>query len=319
MPITLAIHGGAGNITPAIMNKEQEAQYHAGLQEALHKGYAILADGGAAMDAVVAAISVLEDNPLFNAGRGAVFTKKGLNEMDAAIMDGSNLAAGAIAGVRNIKNPIKLAREVMLRSGHVFLSGNGAAEFALKQGIEMAPDDYFFNKSRYDQWVEIRDSDFYQLDHKEDNLKGPLPKTNPDYKYGTVGAVACDAHGNLAGGTSTGGMTNKRFGRIGDSPVIGAGTYANNATCAISCTGHGEYFLRAVVAHDVSCLMEYKGLNLQQACDKVIKDKLVKMGGEGGLIAVDAHGNYDFCFNSAGMYRAMKNNEGKEIVAYYGE
>ncbi len=318
MPITLVIHGGAGNITPAIMNKEQEAQYHAGLEEALQKGYSVLAGGGAAMDAVVAAISVMEDNPLFNAGRGAVFTKKGLNEMDAAIMDGSNLAAGAIAGVRNIKNPIKLAREVMLHSGHVFLSGKGASEFALKQGIEMAPDEYFFNKSRYDQWVEIRDSDFYQLDHKEDNLKGPLPKTNPDYKYGTVGAAACDAQGNLAAGTSTGGMTNKRYGRIGDSPVIGAGTYANNATCAISCTGHGEYFLRAVVAHDVSCLMEYKGMTLQQACDKVIKDKLVKMGGEGGLIAVDAQGNYDFCFNSAGMYRGMKNSEGKEIVAYYG-
>ncbi|MDR3679266.1 MAG: isoaspartyl peptidase/L-asparaginase [Flavipsychrobacter sp.] len=318
MPITLVIHGGAGNITPAIMNKEQEAQYHAGLEEALQKGYSVLAGGGAAIDAVVAAISVMEDNPLFNAGRGAVFTKKGLNEMDAAIMDGSNLAAGAIAGVRNIKNPIKLAREVMLHSGHVFLSGKGASEFALKQGIEMAPDEYFFNKSRYDQWVEIRDSDFYQLDHKEDNLKGPLPKTNPDYKYGTVGAAACDAQGNLAAGTSTGGMTNKRYGRIGDSPVIGAGTYANNATCAISCTGHGEYFLRAVVAHDISCLMEYKGMTLQQACDKVIKDKLVKMGGEGGLIAVDAQGNYDFCFNSAGMYRAMKNNEGKEIVAYYG-
>ncbi len=242
--------------------------------------------------------------------------KKVSNEMDAAIMDGSNLAAGAIAGVRNIKNPILLAREVMLHSGHVLLSGSGAAEFALNQGIEMAPDEYFFNKSRYDQWVEIRDTDFYQLDHKDDNLKGPLPNT--DYKFGTVGAVACDEKGNIAGGTSTGGMTNKRFGRIGDSPVIGAGTYANNKTCAISCTGHGEYFLRAVVAHDVSCLMEYKGLSLQDACNKVIKDKLVKIGGEGGLIAVDAKGNYDFCFNSAGMYRGMRNSEGKEQIAFYG-
>lgn len=316
MAITLVIHGGAGNITPAIMNKEQEDEYHNGLKTALNAGYAILNSGGTALDAVVAAISSLEDNPLFNAGRGAVFTKKGLNEMDAAIMDGSNLAAGAVAGVRNIKNPIKLAREVMLHSGHVFLSGKGAGEFALTQGIEMKPDSYFFNKSRYDQWVEIRDSDFYQLDHKEDNLKGPLPNT--DHKFGTVGAAACDAHGNLAAGTSTGGMTNKRFGRIGDSPVIGAGTYANNKTCAISCTGHGEYFLRAVVAYDVSCLMEYKGLSLHDACNVVIKDKLVKMGGEGGLIAVDAQGNYDFCFNSAGMYRAVRNNEGKEEVAYYG-
>jgi L-asparaginase / beta-aspartyl-peptidase len=315
MSFTLVIHGGAGNITPALMNKEQEELYRQGLKEALDNGYKVLANGGSSTDAVIAAVSTLEDNPLFNAGRGAVFTKKGLNEMDAAIMDGSNLAAGAIAGVRNIKNPVKLAHEVMLHSGHVFLSGSGAAEFALNQGIEMAPDEYFFNKSRYDQWVEIRDSDFYQLDHKEDNLKGPLPNT--DSKFGTVGAVACDIHGNLAAATSTGGMTNKRFGRIGDSPVIGAGTYANNKTCAISCTGHGEYFLRAVVAYDVSCLMEYRGLSLQDACSTVIKDKLVKMGGEGGLIAVDAKGYYDFCFNSAGMYRGMKNSTGEEVVAFY--
>ncbi len=317
MAFTLVIHGGAGNITPAIMNAEQEKQYSAGLKEALDKGYEILHKGGSAMDAVIASITTLEDNPLFNAGRGAVFTKKGLNEMDAAIMDGSNLMAGAVAGVRNIKNPIKLAREIMLKSGHVFLSGEGAAEFALNQGIEMAPDEYFFNRLRYDQWVEIRDSDFYQLDHKADNLKGQA--ANPEYKFGTVGAVACDEQGNLAAGTSTGGMTNKRFGRIGDSPVIGAGTYANNKTCAISCTGHGEPFLRAVVAHDVSCIMEYKGLSLQDACALVIKDKLVKIGGEGGLIAVDAKGNYDFCFNSAGMYRGMRDSEGKSMVAFYGE
>lgn len=316
MSFTLVIHGGAGNITPAIMNKEQEQQYTMGLKAALDKGYEVLRNGGSSLDTVVAAISVLEDNPLFNAGRGAVFTKKGLNEMDASLMDGSNLMAGAIAGVRNIKNPIKLAREVMLHSGHVFLSGEGAAEFALSQGIEMAPDEYFFNRSRYDQWVEIRDTDFYQLDHKDDNLKGTIPNT--DYKYGTVGAVCCDEQGNIAAGTSTGGMTNKRFGRIGDSPVIGAGTYANNKTCGISCTGHGEHFLRAVVAHDVSCLMEYKGLSLHEACEIVIKDKLVKIGGEGGLIAVDSKGNYDFCFNSAGMYRGMKNSERDEVVAFYG-
>ena len=317
MPFTLAIHGGAGNITPAIMNKDQETQYRAGLKEALDKGYELLHNGGTALDAVIAAICAMEDNPLFNAGRGAVFTKKGLNEMDAALMDGSNLMAGAVAGVRNIKNPIVLAREVMLHSGHVFLSGSGAGEFALNQGIEMAPDEYFFNKSRYDQWVEIRDTNYTQLDHKGDNLKGDvLP--NPGNKFGTVGAVACDAYGNIAAGTSTGGMTNKRYGRIGDSPIIGAGTYANNNTCAISCTGHGEPFIRAVVAHDVSCLMEYKGLSLQDACATVIKDKLVKMGGEGGLIAVDAKGNYDFCFNSAGMYRGMRNSEGKEVVAFYG-
>jgi beta-aspartyl-peptidase (threonine type) len=316
MPITLVIHGGAGNVTPAMMTKEQEVDYTNGLRAALDKGYAVLKGGGTSLDAVVAAIAELEDNPLFNAGRGSVFTKKGLNEMDAALMDGSNLAAGAVAGVRNIKNPIRLAKEIMLHSGHVFLSGSGAAEYALTRGIDMAPDDYFFNKLRYDQWVKIRDSNFTQLDHEGDNLKGDEHK-DPEYKFGTVGAVACDEHGNLAAGTSTGGMTNKRFGRIGDSPVIGAGTYANNNTCAISCTGHGEFFLRAVVAHDVSCLIEYKGLSLTEACNTVVKDKLVKMGGEGGLIAVNAKGEHEFCFNSAGMYRGMRNDTGKEEIAFY--
>lgn len=318
MSFTLVIHGGAGNITTAIMDKQMEADYTAGLTASLDKGYAVLKDGGSALDAVVAAIAAMEDNPIFNAGRGSVFTKKGLNEMDAAIMDGSNLAAGAVAGVRNVKNPIMLAKEIMLHSGHVFLSGSGAADYALTRGLQIEPDSYFFNQSRYDQWVEIRDTDFTQLDHKGDNLKGSaVPNTG--HKFGTVGAVACDIHGNIAAGTSTGGMTNKRFGRIGDSPVIGAGTYANNATCAISCTGHGEFFLRSVVAHDISCLIEYKGMTLQQACDTVVKDKLVKMGGEGGLIAVNARGEYDFCFNSAGMYRGMRNSNGEEVVAYYGE
>ncbi len=313
--VTLVIHGGAGNITPAMMNAQQEQEYNDGLKLALDRGYDILRAGGAATDAVIAAITELENNPIFNAGRGSVFTKKGLHEMDAAIMDGKTLEAGAVAGVRNVKNPIVLANEVMRHSGHVFLSGQGASEFALSRGVEYAPDDYFFNKQRYEQWIKIRDSDFTQLDHEGDNLKGVAPNT--DHKFGTVGAVACDALGNLAAGTSTGGMTNKRFGRIGDSPVVGAGTYANNNSCAISCTGHGEFFLRAVVAYDVSCLMEYKGLSLQQACDTVIKDKLVKLGGEGGLIAVDAKGNHTFSFNSAGMYRAMRNSEAQDIVAYY--
>jgi L-asparaginase / beta-aspartyl-peptidase len=317
MPYTLVIHGGAGNIKPGMLTAEQEIAYRDGLQQALHAGYAVLENNGTATDAVVTAISVLEDNPLFNAGKGSVFTKKGLNEMDAAIMDGHAHAAGAVAGVRNIKNPIKLAQEVMLHSGHVFLSGYGATEFAITRGMEHTPDEYFFNAARYDQWVEIRDSDFYQLDHKDDNLKGPAVKA--DQKFGTVGAAALDSFGNLAAGTSTGGMTNKRYGRIGDSPVIGAGTYANNATCAISCTGHGEFFLRAVVAHDVSCLMEYGGLSLNDACNKVVKDKLLNMGGEGGLIAVDHNGNYSFCFNSAGMYRAAKSSTGKEETAFYGD
>lgn len=314
--VTLAIHGGAGNIYPGFLSPAQEAEYTSGLQAALDDGYEILFEGGTALDAVVAAIVSLENNPLFNAGRGSVFTKKGLNEMDAALMNGRDLAAGAVSGVRNIKNPITLAREVMLHSGHVMLSDKGAAEFALKQGIPMAPDDYFFTKYRYDQWVEIRDSDNYQLDHKEDNLKGPVP--NKDFKFGTVGAVACDKEGNLAAGTSTGGMTNKRFGRIGDSPIIGAGTYANNNTCAISCTGHGEYFLRAVAAYDVSCLMEYRGMSLQEATDTVVNKKLKAMGGEGGMIALDNTGHHAFTFNSTGMFRAFQNSDGGKEVGFYG-
>lgn len=312
---TIVVHGGAGNITPAMMTAEQEYQYQLALVGARERGFEILRTGGTAVDAVVAAIVELENNPLFNAGRGSVFTKKGLHEMDAAVMSGKDLAAGAVAGVRNIKNPILLAREVMNHSGHVFLSGKGAGEFALSRSLEMAPDEYFHNQDRYDQWISIRDSDFYQLDHKDDNLKGMT--ANAEHKFGTVGAVACDAQGNLAAATSTGGMTNKRFGRIGDSPVIGSGTYANNKTCAISCTGHGEFFLRAVVAYDVSCLMEYRGASLQEACDIVVQEKLKSIGGEGGLIAADSQGNHVFCFNSAGMYRAFQNSKGAEGVGFY--
>ncbi|MDI9319228.1 MAG: isoaspartyl peptidase/L-asparaginase [Phycisphaerales bacterium] len=314
---TLIIHGGAGNIYKGMLTDQQEIDYQNGLKYALDKGYEILKNGGTAPDAVIAAIVAMEDNPLFNAGKGAVFTKKGVHEMDACIMDGKDLSAGAVAGVRHIKNPIALANEVMLHSGHVFLSGSGAGEFALQQGLATLPDEYFFNKERYEQWIEIRDSNFYQLDHKADNLKGVAP--NPNHKFGTVGAAACDAQGNIAAGTSTGGMTNKRFGRIGDSPVVGSGTYANNATCAISCTGHGEFFLRAVVAHDISCLIEYKGISLHEACDFVVKDKLKKMGGEGGLIAVNRLGEAHFSYNSTGMNRAMRNSEGQEIVAFYGD
>jgi beta-aspartyl-peptidase (threonine type) len=311
---TLAIHGGAGTILKSMLTPELEKSYEAGLQHALDAGYAVLSQQGTALDAVQAAIVSLENNELFNAGRGSVFTKKGVNEMDAAIMNGSNLEGGAVAGVRNIKNPITLAKEVMLHSGHVMLSGNGAKEFALNRGIEMATDEYFFTKYRYDQWIDIRDSDFYQLDHKEDNLKG-MPQQ--EKKFGTVGAAALDVHGHIAAGTSTGGMTNKRYGRIGDSPLLGVGTYANDATCGISCTGHGEYFMRAVVAYDVSCLMEYKGLSLHDACHTVVKEKLVKLGGEGGLIAVDGKGNFELCYNSEGMYRGVRTSEGINKVAIY--
>jgi beta-aspartyl-peptidase (threonine type) len=311
---TIAIHGGAGTILKSMLTPELEIRYNQGLQEALDAGYDVLKEQGTSLNAIVEAIKKLENNELFNAGRGAVFTNKGIHEMDACIMTGHDLDAGAVAGISNIKNPIELAKYVMLESGHVLLSGQGAKEFATSKGFEHIEDDYFFNQYRHDQWVEIRGSEFYQLDHKEDQLKG-FP--HEDKKFGTVGAVALDQHGHLAAGTSTGGMTNKRFGRIGDSPVPGSGTYANDRTCAVSCTGHGEYFLRAVVAYDVSCLMEYKGLSLQEACAVVVQDKLVKLGGEGGLIAVDAMGNYDLCFNSEGMYRGIRTSEGINKISIY--
>jgi beta-aspartyl-peptidase (threonine type) len=311
--ISIAIHGGAGTILKEDMTPELEEAYRKALQEALDGGYAVVENGGTAVNAVKAAVVILEDSPLFNAGKGSVFTKKGLNEMDAAIMDGRNLDAGAIAGVRNIRNPIELAEEVMMHSGHVFLSGKGANDFAIKQGIKLEPDEYFYSEYRYDQWREIRDSDLYQLDHKSDKLVGLMK----DKKFGTVGAVACDEEGNVAAATSTGGMTNKRYGRIGDSPMIGVGTYANNKTCAISCTGHGEIFIKAVAAYDVSCLMEYKNLTLQEACEEVVLKKLVAMHGDGGLIAVDASGNVAMVFNSAGMYRGMKNSDGENIIGIY--
>ncbi|MEP6927410.1 MAG: isoaspartyl peptidase/L-asparaginase, partial [Ginsengibacter sp.] len=284
------------------------------LKDALDAGYAVLEIGGTAVSAVKAAVVVMEDNALFNAGKGAVFTKKGVNELDAAIMDGSTLNAGAITGVRNIRNPVELAEEVMIHSGHVFLSGKGANDFAIKQGVKLEPDEYFYSEYRYDQWREIRDSDLYQLDHKNDKLVGLMK----DKKFGTVGAVACDSDGNIAAATSTGGMTNKRFGRIGDSPMIGSGTYANNKTCAISCTGHGEIFIKAVAAYDVSCLMEYKNMSLQQACEEVVMKKLIAMHGEGGLIGVDGKGNAALVFNSSGMYRGLKNSDGENVIAIYG-
>lgn len=310
---TLALHGGAGTILKEDMTPELEAAYLKGLEDALAAGYAVLDEGGTAVNAVKATVVVLEDNMLFNAGRGSVFTKKGLQEMDAAIMEGSTLSAGAVAGVRNVRNPIELAMEVMRNSNHVFLSGKGANDFAIRQGIKLEPDEFFFSQFRYDQWKAIRDSDNYSLDHTHQQVEELMR----DKKFGTVGAVACDAAGNIAAATSTGGMTNKKYGRIGDSPLIGAGTYANNTTCAISATGHGEPFIRGVAAYDVSCLMEYKGLSLQQAMHKVVHEKLIKLEGEGGMIGVDAQGNGAMIFNSAGMYRAMKSSDGIHEVAIY--
>ena len=310
---TLTIHGGAGTILKADMTPELEKAYAEGLRIALEAGFAVLEEGGTAVNSVKAALVVLEDNILFNAGRGSVFTKKGVQEMDAAIMDGVDLSAGAVSGVRNVRNPIELAAEVMRNSNHVFLSGKGANDFAIKQGIKLEPDEYFFSQFRYDQWKAIRDSDNYSLDHTNQDIEELMR----DRKFGTIGAAACDKNGNIAAATSTGGMTNKKYGRIGDSPLIGCGTYANNKTCAISCTGHGEMFIRAVAAYDVSCLMEYKNMSLEKAMNHVVNEKLVLFGGEGGMIGVDAQGNYAMLFNSAGMYRAVKTSEDFQHVAIY--
>jgi L-asparaginase / beta-aspartyl-peptidase len=297
----IAIHGGAGTILPSSMTLEKEQQYEQALQEAITSGEAILKIGGSSLDAVEASIRTLEDNPLFNAGKGAVFTHDGKNELDASIMNGKDLTAGAVAGVSNIKNPITLAKAIMQQSEHVFMAGAGAVEFARKVHTQFMPDDYFFVQARYDQLELAKKSNSILLDHTG----------NKEKKFGTVGAVALDVHGNLAAGTSTGGMTNKQHGRVGDTPMIGAGTYANNLTCAVSCTGHGEFFIRSVVAYDISCLMEYKGLSLKDACEIVVHQKLVKLGGEGGLIALDSRGNIELSFNSEGMYRAAK-KEGED-------
>jgi L-asparaginase / beta-aspartyl-peptidase len=309
---TLAIHGGAGTIRREKMTAEKEAAYNNGLAAALEAGYAVLDSGGSAVEAARAAVISLEDNILFNAGRGSVFAKDGCQEMDAAIMDGRNLEAGAVAAVRNIRNPIELAYEVMVHSDHVLLMGKGANDFALKQGVRMEPDEYFYSEFRYNQWQAVRNSDQITLDHSNE----PVNKDN-EKKFGTVGAVACDKEGNLAAATSTGGMTNKDYGRVGDSPLIGIGNYANNRTCAISCTGHGELFMRTVAAYDVSALMEYRGLTLQSAMDEVVNKKLLAIGGEGGMIGVDANGNPAMVLNSAGMYRAVKSSDGLYEIAIY--
>lgn len=306
---SIAIHGGAGTILRTLMTPEKEDAYTRALGHALDAGYRILQRGGSSVDAVEASVMALENFPLFNAGKGSVFTHTGTHEMDASIMDGKTLEAGAVSGVSNVQNPIALAREIKDKSGHVFLCGREAETFARGVGLPFQPDEYFYEEGRYRQWQEVKDQEGYQLDHTVNSGEGK--------KFGTVGAVACDVHGNLAAATSTGGMTNKRFGRVGDSPVIGAGTYANNNTCAVSCTGHGEYFIRAVVAYDISCLMEYKGMTLEEACDYVVNDKLVKFGGEGGLVAVDAMGNIALPFNSEGMYRAYGRSEEEPVIAIY--
>ena len=305
---TIAIHGGAGTISKKSMTPEKEAAYFKALNDALDAGYRILEKKGNAMDAVKAAVVELENNILFNAGKGSVFTNSGTHEMDASIMDGRDLSAGAVAAICNVKNPIELAYTVMKKSEHVFLIGKGAEEFAKQNGITFEPDEYFYSEFRYKQLLKTKKENKTALDHSVDA---------DDKKFGTVGTVACDVNGNLAAATSTGGMTNKQFGRVGDSPIIGIGTYANNKTCAISCTGHGEPFIKAVAAYDVSCLMEYKGFSLEKAMNKVVMKKLVKIDGEGGMIGVDANGNSSLIFNSKGMYRGMRNSDGKYKVEIY--
>tara|TARA_R110002096_G_scaffold239810_1_gene431607 strand:+ start:976 stop:2085 length:1110 start_codon:yes stop_codon:yes gene_type:complete len=310
---SIIIHGGAGTILKKNMTAEKEAEYTKKLEEAIRVGYEILKNGGTSIDAVEQTINVLEDSPLFNAGKGAVFTHEGNNEHDASIMDGSNLNAGASSGTKTVKNPINLARAVMEKSPHVMLSGRGAEIFASENGLEMVEPSYFFTEKAMKSLERIKASEekrvasFYNEDIK-------------DSKFGTVGCAALDKYGNLAAGTSTGGMTNKRWGRIGDAPIIGAGTYANNSTCAVSSTGWGEYFIRGMVAHDISALMDYKGLTLKEAAKTVIQKKLPAIGdgaGSGGIIAIDKNGNMVMEFNTPGMYRATMNDQGELYVGIY--
>ena len=305
--IMLVMHGGAGTITRGSMSAETEAQIRATLEQALRTGHAVLARGGASLDAVESSIRVLEDSPLFNAGKGAVFTHEGRNEMDAAIMNGANKMAGAVAGVTIIKNPISAARAVMEKSPHVMMAGKGAELFATKMGLEIVDPSYF--------WTEPRWKALQRELVKEQQQKQPQPQT--EKHFGTVGAVALDRSGNLAAGTSTGGMTNKQYGRIGDSPIIGAGTYASNDSCAVSGTGTGEYFIRWTVAYDIAALMKYKGMTVQQAADEVVNHKLVDVKGEGGVIALDRNGNFAMPFNTDGMYRGWIAEDGTPHVEIY--
>lgn len=303
--MALAIHGGAGTIIQSLMTRELEDEYRSGLRGALEAGWQVLKANGSALDAVEAAVVELENFHLFNAGKGAVFTHAGKNELDAAIMDGKDLNAGAVAFVKNVKNPIKLARLVMARTPHILLGGDGADQFAREMDVDIEPDEYFYTEHRYQQLQEAIREDRVQLDHAD--------KQKP---IGTVGAVACDIEGNIAAATSTGGMTNKKFGRIGDTPLIGSGTYADNATCAVSCTGHGEYFMLCATAYDVAARMKYLSTDLKTAAAGSI-DYLTEIGGEGGLIAVDAQGNITMPFNSEGMYRGSVSADGDFEIEIY--
>ena len=309
--IGLVIHGGAGTIERSKMTPQRERQYRSGLERALAAGYEILKQGGSSLDATEAAVRVLEDDPHFNAGKGSVFTSVGTNEMDAAIMDGKTLSAGAVASLKHVKNPISLARLVMEKSGHVMMDGEGAEAFARENGVELVDQKYFFTQERWDALQKIQAAEKHRT-----GAAGKRILITDEDRHGTVGAVALDKNGNLAAATSTGGTTNKRPGRVGDSPVVGAGTYANNATCAVSATGDGEYFIRATVGHDVSALMEYRGMPLKGAAQTAL-EKVAKLGGTGGLIAIDREGNMTLPFNTSGMYRGYVGLNGKFIVEIY--
>jgi beta-aspartyl-peptidase (threonine type) len=300
--ISIAVHGGAGVITRKEITSDKEKIYKESLEQALKEGWKILEQGGTALDAVTASCIVLENIPLFNAGKGSVFTSGETHEMDAAIMDGRTLKAGCAAGIKNVKNPVLLARKIMENSKHVFLAYEGAEEFAKRMNLEFEDSSYFYTEFRYKKLQEAKEKESKQ--------------ENADKSLGTIGAVAMDMEGNLASATSSGGMTNKKFGRIGDTPIIGSGTYANNKTCAVSCTGDGEYFIRCVTAFDVSCLMEYGNMALKQAAEKAIK-KLGDIRGEGGLIAVDKNGNLELVFNSKGMYRSSLRTGGEILTEIF--
>jgi beta-aspartyl-peptidase (threonine type) len=320
----LAIHGGAGTILRAALGTEAEQHYHAALCDVLVAGQRVLADGGSALDAVSDAVRLLEDCPLFNAGRGAVFTAEGAHELDASIMDGSTLEAGAVCGVTRVRNPVLAARRVLERSEHVMFAGAGADAFAAAQGLELVEPSYFHTDLRYGQWLKVRGAAKTLLDHDAATLSAggntgdvPHEPVDPNRKFGTVGAVALDSRGHLAAATSTGGITNKQPGRVGDSPLIGAGCYANDATCAVSTTGSGEMFMRMVVAYDVSAQMEYRGVPLEAAAADIIMNKLPRIGGRGGLIAVDAQGNVALPFNTEGMYRGFARMGEAPVTAIY--
>jgi L-asparaginase / beta-aspartyl-peptidase len=305
----IAIHGGAGTIERGSMTPALEAEYTAALTASLRAGHAVLERGGASLDAVQAAIRVLEDNPLFNAGKGAVFTAEGRNELDASIMDGGTRRAGAVAALRHVKNPIDLARLVMERSPHVMMVGEGAEAFAVEQGMEMVPESYFYTERRWRALQALRAGDT--------TAPEPAPEADAERKFGTVGAVALDRAGHLAAGTSTGGITGKRWGRVGDSPIIGAGTYADDRCGAVSATGQGEFFIRSVVAYDICAIARYARIPLRDAADQVVMEKLVEMGGEGGVVAMDPQGVPSFPFNTSGMYRGYLGREGEPFVAIY--